>query len=265
MPLQAGEHTVVLDNLGRDWLELNYLEIAQYRTPLRALALTDRKQGQAAVWISHRDFTWQQVASGATRSPLDFTLRIPDMPAGTYRVTFRDSISGRVIGEETFEQPLDSDGLLRIALPPLSAQIAVRAARIAGPEASDEPATTQVATRTPQVSLTPTATSTATPTETLTPTLTHTPSETPTATDTPTDTATPTVTPTDTNTPTTTLTPSPTDTPTSTATRTPRPTRTPTETPTRTPEPSNTPRLTATRAAIEDVLIGSPTAETGAN
>ncbi|MBN1563644.1 MAG: DUF5060 domain-containing protein, partial [Anaerolineae bacterium] len=246
VPLSAGEHTVTLDNLGADWLQLGYIEIAHYVSPLRALALADREQGTLIAWIHHRDYTWQTIANGETPTALDANLRISAMPVGVYRVTFWDTITGNVIGEERITLTNESGGLLRIKLLPISSQLAVRARRIAGPPTSPTLDNPDFATRTPlpthTATVTPSPTSTDTPTRT--PTLTETPSQTPT------DTLTPTLTPTETLTPTNTpsITPSPTPTATDTATITPSPTLTPTDTPTITPTstPTDTPMPTLT-------------------
>jgi hypothetical protein len=254
VPISAGEHTVVLDNLGKDWLELDYIEIPQYRAPIRALALADHKLGMALAWAHHRGYTWDHVSQGVQLEPLDFQLLIPDMPAGVYRITFWNTATGDVIGEENVTLGENSDGTLRINLLPITSQLAVRASRVAGPEATPTLSSTQVITRTPQVSLTPsptataTATDTATPTQTLTPSETFTPTDTQTPTHTPTSTPTPTLTPTFTRTPTNTATPTrtPSRTPSPTLTRSPTPTRTYTPSPTRTPRPSRTPFLTNT-------------------
>lgn len=266
VPISAGEHTVVLDNLGQDWVQLDFIEIKQYQAPLRVLALADRERGVAMAWAHHRGYTWQSANNGDGREPLNYSLLIPNMPEGTYRVTFWDTATGAVVGEDsiTLNEEDESTGTLSLALLPVTSQIAVSAARIAGPDTEATPAGTQIATRTPQVSLTPTATDTPTPTDTPT----STPTVTPTATDTPTFTATPTATDTATNTPT--LTPTrtptntprptstprptntPTDTPTPTDTSTPRPTRTPTSTPTRTSSP--TPTATNTRSPLESLV-----------
>ena len=246
VPLSAGEHIVALDNRGEDWLQLDYIEVANYRAPLRALALVDRERGAMIAWMQHRDYTWDVVAQNGEIEPLTFSLRVPNMPTGEYRVTFWDTLTGQVVGEERHTLRADSDRTLHIALLPMTAQLAVQAVRIAGPT-DEQPPTPVYVTRTPQVSLTPTPSDTPTPTHTLTPsatfTATNTPTHTPTRT--PTDTATPTHTPT--HTATYTPTDTPTRTPTATRTPTPTPTDTPTRTYTATPTPSRTPTPTATR------------------
>ena len=260
VPVTAGEHTLVLDNLGADWLQLDYIELAQYRTPMRALALADRDQGVMVAWIQHRDYTWQSASSGRALEPLSFNLRVPGMPAGRYRVTYWDTATGNVLGEDTITLVEGSDGVLRIELLPINSQLAVRVLRVAGPETAATPEGTQFATRTPQVSLTPTATTSVTPSETASPTQTASATVTasPTATLTPTPTDTSTVTPTDTSTVTDTPTATDTDTPTSTLTRTPTPTRTPTRTPSRTPTATNTATSTDT-ATLTKTATRTPT------
>jgi hypothetical protein len=248
VPLKAGEHNVVLDNPGQDWLQLGYVEVAQYRAPVRALALADRTSGIAVAWVHHRDYTWQLVAAGNTLEPLNFGLHLADMPSGIYRVTYWNTSTGSVIGEESLTLPEDSDGVLRLELLPITSQLAVRVVRIAGPDVQPVPEATEYTTRTPQVSLTPTNTATPSATHTATPTPTSSPTSTATSTRTPrptrTPTATATSTPSPTRTPTASRTPRPTRTPTATATSTPTNTVTPTDTPT--PTDTNTPTATRT-------------------
>ncbi len=171
IPLTAGQHTVVLDNLGDDWLQLEYLEIADYRAPLRTLALADESAGVALVWIHHRDYTWDQVRSEATIIPLDFRLDVSDMPIGDYRVEFWDTHTGNIIGEERMRLVDDSDHTLRIQLLPIDSQLALRIFRIAAPEGTLE-MPTLAPTRTPSISQTPSVLPTATaPQSSPTPTI----------------------------------------------------------------------------------------------
>ncbi|MCI0708934.1 MAG: DUF5060 domain-containing protein [Chloroflexi bacterium] len=123
-PISAGNHTIVLDNLGEDWLQLAYLEVTDYVAPLRALALADIDMGVALVWIHNREYTWQTVQAGEAITPLNFSLNLPQLPPGDYRVEFWDPMTGNVIGEElvsaTAEVPL------RIDLLPVEKQLALR-------------------------------------------------------------------------------------------------------------------------------------------
>ncbi len=252
LPLSAGEHMVVLDNLGEDWLQLGYLEVAHLRSPARALGLADSERGYALAWVQQRRYTWESAAEGTRLKPLAFDLLIPAMPAGQYRIVFWDVLTGSVLGDDAVTLADPAGGTLRVSLPPMTSPVALRALRVAGPDVVETPAATPFATRTPQITLTPTPTitpsftPTATATPTATPTDTPTATATPTASDTPTQTASPTKTPTPSRTPT--LTATFTATHTATASATPTSTRTPS--PSRTPTvrrmPTNTATMTTT-------------------
>jgi hypothetical protein len=138
VPLTAGRHEVVFDNPGDDWLQLDYLEIAAYRAPLRTLALADLEKGIALIWIQHRDYTWQNVQANTNIRPLDFRLELPGMPAGMYRVEFWDTQSGNIIGEEQVTVSMESNNVLRTSLLPVQTELALRVFRIAAPDNVDE-------------------------------------------------------------------------------------------------------------------------------
>jgi hypothetical protein len=263
LPLSAGEHMVVLDNLGEDWLQLGYIEVGQLRSPARALGLADSERGYALAWVQQRRYTWESAADVLRMEPLPFDLLIPAMPAGQYRIVFWDVLTGSVLGDDTVTLADAAGGTLRVSLPPLTSPVALRAVRVAGPDVAETPAATPFATRTPQITLTPTPTitpsftPTATATPTATPTDTPTATSTPTASDTPTQTASPTRTPTPSRTPT--KTPTFTATFTATNTATPTATASPTPTSTRTPSPSRTPTMTRTPASAAGAT-GTPAA-----
>lgn len=129
VPLEAGEHTVVIDNLGEDWLELEYLEIENYRPPLQALALADSQEGILLAWIHHREYTWSNILEDNMPSALEGRLALSGMPPGTYQVEFWDTVTGNVIGEEQVMLD-DEDDSLSINLLPVESQLAIRAFRL---------------------------------------------------------------------------------------------------------------------------------------
>ncbi len=131
IPIMAGIHTIVLDNLGDDWLQLEYLELDDYRAPLRTVALADIEQGVAVIWIHHRDYTWEAVQTDTPLTAMNFRLELPGMPAGIYRVEYWNTFNGSVIGEERVI--LDTEGTLAVRLLPIKDQLALRLFRIAGP------------------------------------------------------------------------------------------------------------------------------------
>lgn len=187
IPLTAGQHTVIFDNLGDDWLQIRYIELTEYRAPLRVVALADRGEGIALVWIHNRAYTWDQAQTNEPLEPLDFSLELSDMSAGVYRVEFWDTETGNVLGEERITLDSEGNGMLRIPLLPIRTQLALRIFRITVPDGEELPATIQP-TRTPPV------TPTDVPTEIPTGTPSQTPTSTAEATDTESTTTTPSVT-----------------------------------------------------------------------
>lgn len=163
IPITAGRHVLVFDNPGDDWLQLDYLEIADYRAPLRSLALADLNKGIALAWIHNRSFTWEQVESDATIEAYDFDFELSGMPIGDYQVEFWDPATGNIIGDIQSNVAENSNGLLHLDLLPIRTELALRIFRISGPE-TQSTATLQP-TRTPAYtptfsppSLTPTPT-----------------------------------------------------------------------------------------------------------
>ncbi len=148
VPLAAGTHELLLDNLGDDWLEINYIEFGQLQAPARALTLRDTGVGVAFAWIQHRDYTWEQVAAGVIPQPVAAAYLLDRMPPGRYRVEIWQPLTGAILGEVAVS--VAEDTLLRVDLPPLENQLALRVFRIGEPPAQPVP--------TAQSSIVPTAT-----------------------------------------------------------------------------------------------------------
>ncbi len=262
VPLPAGEHRLELDNVGDDWLQIDFVSIAHYIAPLRVLALADHERGLLLAWFQNRTYSWQQAEEAITVVPPNFRAAFSNMPPGEYRVEFWDPFSGQVIGEDRVRVRPEDAGNLTFELLPIERMLAVRAIPVGGlnlptltptptrPTVTPQPSPTGTATPSPSRTARPTRTATPTMTRTPSPTASPTPSATATATDTPSPTATasPTDVPTRTPTRTPSATPSSTASPsaTPTATRTARPSRTPTPTVTPTTRPTETPSRTPT-------------------
>ncbi len=139
LPITAGQHMLILDNLGEDWLQLEYLEIEAYTSPVRVIALADANTGIALAWVHHRDYTWETVLAGDSIIPLPYQLQLPGMGIGEYRVEYWDTITGNVIGEEYVILTVEG-ATLNLELPPINTQLALRVFRIAGPPVTPIPA-----------------------------------------------------------------------------------------------------------------------------
>ncbi|NDJ62877.1 MAG: DUF5060 domain-containing protein [Chloroflexi bacterium] len=177
VPLLAGEHDILLDNTGDDWLEIDYVEVEHLVMPVRVLTLRDSEAGVAAAWLLHRDYTWGNVNAGIVPTPLTFRYRLDRMPSGRYTVEIWQPLTGEVIGEALHR--VGADGVLRVELPPLADQLALRIMRMAEvpalPAATSEPvsptATAQpviIPVAPPPATMSPTPTPPPTRTSTLT-------------------------------------------------------------------------------------------------
>lgn len=157
IPIPTGEHEITLDNLGDDWLEMNYIEIGQLSAPARVLTLRDSAAGVALAWLQHRGYTWDQVINNVPRPPVIFRYVLDSMPPGRYSVEIWDTLGGAVIGESIVT--VGNDGLLMADLVPMDTQLALRAFRL-----GDELQTTPIALP-PTATIAPTETPTETPTD----------------------------------------------------------------------------------------------------
>jgi hypothetical protein len=160
VPLKAGSHEIILDNLGDDWLEMDYLEIGQLLAPARALTLRDSTSGIALAWLQHRDYTWEKVAAGVTSEPILLRYQLNQMPPGLYSVEIWNPLTGAVVGEDLVR--VREDGLLSVALLPMDSMMALRIFRQPDPatatptlEVTQPPIATETpvveATRTPAI------------------------------------------------------------------------------------------------------------------
>ncbi len=154
VPIPAGEHEIVLDNSGDDYLQIESIQVESYRAPLRAFARAEKREGALLAVIQNRLYTWQHAANtSAVIPPQSAEFIVAGMPSGSYRVRMIDLITGELIGSET--EIVEADGLFRVMLPPVAGMLSLEALRVAKPETP--PTATPTLTPTPELSLTPTA------------------------------------------------------------------------------------------------------------
>ncbi len=123
------------------------------------LGQVDRSAGRGHLWARHRQYTWRNVVDGMTIPPVTGTITVPDLAAGTYRITWWNAWNGTPFLTEDLTHP---GGGLVLTVPTVPwGDIAARFAYLA-----DAPTPTP----TPTPSRTPTVTPTRTPTPIATPT-----------------------------------------------------------------------------------------------
>jgi hypothetical protein len=150
LPLPSGDHTILLDNTGQDWLEMESIEVGSLVAPARTLTLRDVNAGIALAWIQHRAYTWENASQKP--DPLTLRYRLDGMPPGIYSVEIWEPLSGAVVAE--IRTRVGPNGILTVTLPPVRNLLVLRIFRQKGaPEAISEAVSTEIplfATNTPQ-------------------------------------------------------------------------------------------------------------------
>jgi enamine deaminase RidA (YjgF/YER057c/UK114 family) len=115
---------------------LDSIQIPAYTALVRAVGLMDPKSGLYLGWFQHRDATWDSKQDPA---PVSYTVQVPGLPAGVYRVEYWDIENGQIAGEEQITAaPLSATGgkpaqtVLEFKSLPITRMFAVRAFRVSG-------------------------------------------------------------------------------------------------------------------------------------
>ncbi|MBE2195300.1 MAG: DUF5060 domain-containing protein [Anaerolinea sp.] len=153
VPISAGEHLIELDNTGEDYLQLDSIQIENFRGRLRGLGLADNQEGIFLGFIQHRDYVWQN-AVNALPTPISAEMLVAGMPGGLYRVELWDAVSGDIVGVEEVSVN-ESAGVLRVSLLPVSRMMGVRAVRVAQQGSQSSPTPTLTPTEAFEVTPTP--------------------------------------------------------------------------------------------------------------
>lgn len=118
----AGAHTVKLENAGADWLILKRITLTPYAPTLAAIGKGDKSY--AVLWVYNRS-GWD--APEPSGEGVSGRLTLPGMQAGAYRVTWWDTLEGKVLSEETV--PVSGSGPLQITTPAVRQDVAIFLAR----------------------------------------------------------------------------------------------------------------------------------------
>jgi len=113
----AGRHDLVLENPGAPgWFQVEDLD---FGVDVPALAAIGRRGADAmVVWVWHRS----GVFAVSPPAPVGGTLRLEEVPAGIWRVTWWDTLKGAAVRTTQVTHP---GGQLELAVPPVSRQAAV--------------------------------------------------------------------------------------------------------------------------------------------
>jgi hypothetical protein len=116
-PVSAGHHDLVVENPGPlDWFELTGIDLG-LDTPVLAAA-GKRDAGFIALWVWHREGVFAVDAP----TPATGTVLVDDVPAGTWRVTWWNSLTGVPDAISTIEH---GGGVLKLPTPAIARHAAV--------------------------------------------------------------------------------------------------------------------------------------------
>lgn len=116
-PLAAGRHAIVIENTGKeDWVDFQSLELAHEVSVLTAIGR--RGPDFVALWVWHRQGVFALEPLAATQG----NVIIPDLPAGTWQVTWWDTHEGVPSAPATVEH---GGGALSLPTPRISRHAAV--------------------------------------------------------------------------------------------------------------------------------------------
>jgi hypothetical protein len=116
-PVSAGRHDLVVENPGApDWFDLTGIDLG-LDTPVLA-AVGQRGAGFIALWVWHR----QGVFAVDAPTPATGTLLVDDVPAGRWRVTWWNSLTGVPAATTTIEH---AGGVLKLPTPAIARHAAV--------------------------------------------------------------------------------------------------------------------------------------------
>ncbi len=126
----AGRHAIACANSEGDWLQINRITLPAYRSSrypdVNLLGL--RGEGLLLLWVHPRESTWRTEFDGKQPRELrGLRLRVPMAAAGTWRVEYWDTFSGKVSREDTVRT---AAGTLTLPLPDLARDIALRLVQV---------------------------------------------------------------------------------------------------------------------------------------
>lgn len=117
MPVPAGRHAIRLENTGKGWVSFSAITLDPYGYRLGVAGKGNRDY--AVLWVYNRGDT-----------PSSGTLKVPRLRPGSYRVRWWDPDSAKPIRTESAS--VAASGILTLATPPISRDVAVVIARETG-------------------------------------------------------------------------------------------------------------------------------------
>ncbi len=132
LDVPAGKHAITVANAAGDWFQIRSVAIAAYRSSrypdVNALGLASDRL--VLLWVHNRQSTWRTAYDGKTPGVLSgLRASVPVKGGGTWRVEWWNTVTGEVVRRDTVAA---KGGVLSLAAPDFSTDLAVRCARAVG-------------------------------------------------------------------------------------------------------------------------------------
>jgi len=121
-----GFHTIKVENIGKDWFVLTYYKIFSVKVPVPVRLQGLQGDRTIIAWVWNTSHAWYDKMIGSKPVTAEGAeVRFWDLRPGSYRITIFDTYSGTDI----LSQTTDISDTLRLRLPPIEKDIAVKLVR----------------------------------------------------------------------------------------------------------------------------------------
>ncbi|MEN0004751.1 MAG: DUF5060 domain-containing protein [Bacteroidota bacterium] len=121
----AGQHEVLVDNTGTDWITISNYKITNLGFAIDAYVLSNEDGNELAGWLLNNQYNHQNAANNQLpTATAGATLTVEGISDGNYYIYFRDCLSGGLLAEVEGQAV---EGLLTFTLPDIHWDLSFRA------------------------------------------------------------------------------------------------------------------------------------------
>ncbi len=123
----AGQHTIKIDNLGTDWINIAAYEFSGIAAaPFNVYALKSADNKKVVGWIHNRKYNWKDVAATGTPAAVSgVSASVEGVLSGDYAIKFYDCATGNVVS--TLNSAQATNGKLAFLVPSMNWDLAFTA------------------------------------------------------------------------------------------------------------------------------------------
>ena len=98
----AGAHSIKVDNLGTDWVQISSYIFPNLGSPVNTYILKSENGMQVAGWVHNKKYNWQQVKDNGIPAAINgVSLTIAGMGNGSYQIKWYECQNGTALSTET--------------------------------------------------------------------------------------------------------------------------------------------------------------------